>query len=82
MFFVYIIKSFEGGRYYVGSCDNVEKRVEQHNKGRVRSTKAFVPWELLYTEKFKSRSESRNRERQLKSWKSREALERLMRKRF
>jgi putative endonuclease len=82
MFYVYILYSIFSGKYYIGSCDNIETRLSDHNSKRVRSTKFFVPWKIVYKEVFKSRGEAVIRERQLKSWKSRKAIEGLMKKHF
>ena len=78
MFFVYILRSKVNHSYYVGSCKDIEARVEKHNKGLVNSTKRFLPWELMYAEEFDSLSLARKRESQLKSWKKRISLEKLI----
>ena len=82
MFYVYILKSLIFGRYYIGSCDNIEKRLFLHNGGKVKSTKAFTPWKLMKQEEFMTRKEAIIRERRLKSWKSRTAIERLIAEHF
>jgi len=46
---------------------NIDQRLQSHNKGQVQSTKAFQPWELLYTEQYKTRTLAREREKYLKS---------------
>ena len=78
MFFVYILHSLQNGRYYVGSCENVKERVRQHNARLVKSTKSYVPWELIYREKYLTLSEARRREFQIKGWKKRSSIERLI----
>ena len=75
---IYILQSEKTGKYYVGSTNNVTERFEQHNKGRVHSTKSGKPWRMIYSEKFDTLSEARKRELQIKNWKSRSAIERLM----
>jgi len=80
MFYLYIIKSLKTGEYYIGSSSNVEERLKQHNDGKVKSTKLLLPWQIIYTESFTNRSVAVKRERQLKNWKSREAIERLIEK--
>ncbi len=45
----------------------VERRIGQHNKGENRSTKAYKPFKLIYTEAFNTRIEAREREKYLKS---------------
>ncbi len=46
MFFVYILRSTATGRYYYGHTKDLSKRIKQHNSGKVRSTKAYRPWEV------------------------------------
>jgi putative endonuclease len=74
MFFVYVIRSKIDGRLYKGITRDLEVRVAEHNKGRCKSTKGFVPWELVYFEKVNSRQEARQRELYLKSGSGREFL--------
>lgn len=62
MFFTYILKSEKDGKYYYGSCENIELRLRQHNKGQVKSTKSRVPFTVHYFEEFSTRSEARKRE--------------------
>ena len=39
----------------------------KHNTGQVRSTKAYIPWTLIYVEVFSTQSEVMRREQELKS---------------
>ncbi|MCH7736997.1 MAG: GIY-YIG nuclease family protein [Chloroflexi bacterium] len=75
MHYIYILRSERTGRYYIGSTGDVQNRVEEHNAGRTKSTKAFRPWRLIHQEEYDSQSEARKREMQLKSWKSHSYLE-------
>jgi putative endonuclease len=83
MFQVYIIKSTKlDNKYYIGSAEDAKRRLNfQHNKGKVKSTKAYLPWEIIYTENFETRSEAVRRERQIKSYKGGEAFKRLIQSR-
>ncbi|MDP3764868.1 MAG: GIY-YIG nuclease family protein [bacterium] len=78
MFYIYILKSKINGAYYVGSTKNICIRLKMHNNSLVKSTKRYMPWEVIYSEKFPSLSDARNRELQIKSWKKRLAIERLI----
>ena len=42
MFFVYILRSKKAERYYTGHTANIDKRLREHNSGKVRSTKATL----------------------------------------
>lgn len=77
MFYTYILKSLNNGSYYVGSCEDVNARFRLHNTGQVKSTRRYVPWELVYREEYKTLSEARKRELQIKSWKKRSVIEKL-----
>ena len=69
MFYTYIIKSAEG-RYYIGSTDDIKKRVEQHNLKQYRCwTNRYTNWQLVYSETFKTRREALIREREIKKMK-------------
>lgn len=78
MFFVYAIKSESDGRIYVGLCGDVEIRLKEHNAGKTKSTKGFIPWKLIYTEEALSRVEARKREIYLKSGVGKEFLKSLV----
>jgi putative endonuclease len=79
MFYVYILQSAKNASYYIGSCENIEKRLFQHNNGLATSTKRYLPWNLVYKEAYDTLSKARRRERQIKSWKKRKAIENLIR---
>jgi putative endonuclease len=65
--FVYVLYSPEYQRYYIGSTEDLDKRLLHHNSGKVRSTKAFRPWKRVYQEQLENRSEAMKREKYLKS---------------
>lgn len=66
MFYVYIIRSTKYPRHYVGTTTDVTERLQKHNNGQVRSTKAFKPWMLLKTELYTTKKEALQREHQIK----------------
>jgi putative endonuclease len=66
MWSVYIIKSLVDKRYYVGSTNDVERRLSEHNKKLVRSTKAFAPLDLVFIRNFEDEKSARSYERKLK----------------
>lgn len=78
MFYTYILKSKQNGSYYIGSCQDLEIRLKNHNGGQVKSTKRYMPWELVYYEQYNLLADARKREKQIKSWKKREAIEELI----
>ncbi|MFQ6129625.1 MAG: GIY-YIG nuclease family protein [Candidatus Hadarchaeaceae archaeon] len=67
-YYVYLLRSMKDGRFYTGHTANLRNRLAQHNGGRVRSTKARRPLELVYWESFKTRAEVMRREKKLKAF--------------
>ena len=67
MFRAYVLRSLRTGRLYKGSCEDLDVRLHKHNAGRVRSTKPYRPWQLVYSESFATRSEAFRREQHWKS---------------
>ena len=53
-----------------------ERRLTEHNSGKNRSTKAYKPWKIVYTESFMTLTEARKREVFLKTGHGRAYLDR------
>lgn len=66
MWFVYIIKSISNKWYYVGSTNDIVRRIFEHNQGKVTSTKSKKPFMLVYKKEFVQETDARNYERLLK----------------
>ncbi|MFA6256468.1 MAG: GIY-YIG nuclease family protein [Candidatus Absconditabacterales bacterium] len=75
--FVYIL-SMNNGKYYTGSTTDLERRITQHQNGLVKSTKLFIPIGLLYSRKYDTIKEARQKEYLLKKQKDRKQIERFM----
>jgi len=59
---------------YVGSAASIEDRLRRHNSGSSKSTRHGVPWMLIHSESFCSRSEAVRREMYYKTGRGREEL--------
>jgi putative endonuclease len=67
MFYVYAIKSLKRNYIYVGMTDELERRIDQHQKGYEKTTRAYRPFSLIYTEPHENRDSARKREKYLKT---------------
>jgi putative endonuclease len=67
MFFVYALNSLYHNSIYVGITEGLHDRIKRHNKGYVKSTKRFAPFELFYYETCEDGKQAREREKFLKS---------------
>jgi putative endonuclease len=75
----YILYSTTLDRYYIGhSCDSLENRLRQHLYEHAGFTGKAKDWKLVYHEVFPLKSAAYARERQVKRWKNRLLVERLI----
>ena len=65
-------------RYYVGSTRNISVRIEKHLQSKRGFTSAAKDWKLCYSERFDSKEAGLRCEREIKRWKSRKMLEKLI----
>lgn len=74
-YFVYALKSLKTKRIYVGMTSNIKRRLSEHNKGEVFSTRSFRPWIVIFSENCgDSRVFTRKREKYWKSGVGKEIL--------
>ena len=67
MHYVYALKSLKDGKYYFGQTDNVIRRPEEHNQGKVKSTRYRRPLILIGYKEYETRNEARWVEYNIKS---------------
>ncbi len=75
---VYIIQSTKNGYYYIGSTDNIERRLAQHNKGLVRATRNLRPLEIKCFIRCSNPTEAKQSEYRLKNYKRKDILEKVI----
>jgi len=66
MFYMYILKSLKDDKLYIGSTNNLRRRLEEHNSGLNKSTKTRSPFNLIYYEAYTNEEDARHREHNLK----------------
>jgi len=67
MWYVYIIKSIETDFLYIGSTNDLKRRLVEHNEGLSIATKPYKPYELLSYIAVQSESQARNLEQYFKT---------------
>lgn len=75
--FMFLI-SLKDRRLYIGRTNNLKRRVSEHWRGEVISTKNRRPLKLIFAEAFYLVEESKRRERWLKSGAGRGELKRMI----
>ncbi len=67
MWYVYILRSKADGKFYVGSTDDLRRRLQEHARGQSQSTKCRRPLELEAYIAVKEESTARDLEKYLKT---------------
>ncbi len=66
MNYVYVLKSTIDNELYIGSTNDLKRRLREHNTGKSFSTSWRGPFELIYYEAYKNLKDAREREKALK----------------
>ena len=78
LYTVYVLRSLRSGDLYKGTTKNLQKRLGDHQKGKVASTKYYRSFELVFTKIFKERRNAYRYEHFLKSGKGRKYLKNIL----
>jgi len=65
-YFVYVLWSETGRRFYIGITEDVHYRLEQHNSGQSRWTARYAPWLVVFEKRCPDYTSARKLENELK----------------
>jgi len=66
-YYVYVLQSKVDQNFYVGYTNNLERRLTEHERGAVRSTRSRRPLALVYWEGCLNQQDATRREKYLKT---------------
>ena len=66
-YYTYVLKSLKDNEFYIGWTDDLKRRLELHNSGKVDATKIRKPFRLVYFEACLSKDRAIRREKTLKT---------------
>ncbi len=72
--FVYILRSLRTNKFYIGSTNDLNRRLIQHQSGESKYTKDTGPYKLEFSQEYENLLEARKVERWLKAQKSAKLL--------
>ncbi|AZA82618.1 excinuclease ABC subunit C [Chryseobacterium lactis] len=79
MCYCYILYSKSLNKYYIGhSCEDLQERLRKHMSDHKGFTAKVKDWIIIYTEEFSSKKDAYKREREVKSWKSKAKILKLI----
>ena len=73
-YYVYVLYNKLKNFIYVGYSEDVKKRVKYHNSGFVKSTKAYMPLEIIHYAAYSNMKDAKRREEYLKTNRGRTTL--------
>ncbi|EKD56396.1 MAG: hypothetical protein ACD_58C00204G0001 [uncultured bacterium] len=76
--YLYILQSNDG-KYYVGSTNDVNRRLKQHQSGHTHSTKRMKDLKLVFSQEFLTLKNARQIEKKIKSWKRKDFIDKIIR---
>ena len=80
MYTVYVLYSISADKFYVGHTgEDIQERIRKHLSNHDGFTSHFKDWKLMYSESFETKSEAYQREREIKNWKSKIRIAKLIR---
>ena len=78
MFYAYVLKSIDHDFFYKGHCQDLDKRLLQHNSGMTISIRPYIPFKIIYSEEFETEQEAIAREKYFKSSAGRRFLKKVI----
>ncbi|MEI7604334.1 MAG: GIY-YIG nuclease family protein [bacterium] len=78
MYYVYILKSVNFNRYYIGYTSGLSRRLFEHNNGNTPSLRKYLPYEIIHTEEYENKGDAMKREKEIKSYKGGNSFKRLI----
>jgi len=79
MCYCYILYSKSLDKYYIGhSCEDLQERLRKHLSNHTGFTAKAKDWIIVYSENYDSKSDAYKRELEIKAWKSKSKILKLI----
>ena len=77
--YLYVLLSLKDHKFYIGSTNDLKRRIVEHQKGKNTSTAKRLPVELIYFEGHCSKEDALRREKYFKTTKGKTTLRQMLR---
>lgn len=81
-YYVYILYNKIKNFIYIGYSENILKRFKEHNSGLSKSTKLYIPLDIIHYEAYRNMKDAKRREKYLKTNKRRITLMTMLKEYF
>jgi len=75
--YIYMIQD-DKGKIYIGSTNDVSRRLSQHQNGHTQTTSRMKDKKLVFVQKFETLEDARKIERKLKKLKRKDYIEKII----
>ncbi len=75
--YVYILSN-SSGKFYIGSTDNLDRRLKQHQSGHTHTTYRMDNIKLVFSQEYQTLEEARKNEVKLKKLKRKDYIEKIV----
>ena len=75
--FVYILKD-DDGKFYIGSTDNLKRRLHQHDIGQTQTTRNMNKPKVVFSQEYDNLEQARKIERRLKKLKRKDYIQKII----
>lgn len=80
--YVYLLQSENNNSLYIGYTTDLQRRLQEHNRGRVFPTKPYLPWHVIHYESYRNEHDAKRREKYLKTNQGSRLLKRMLKEYF
>jgi len=77
--YLYILLSTKDNKFYIGSTNDLKRRLQEHQQGKNISTAKRLPVELIFYEAYPTKTDAERRERYFKTDKGKTTLRQMLR---
>lgn len=81
-YYVYILYNHLENFIYIGYSEDLKQRVASHNNGENKSTKPYIPLDIIHYEAYRNIKDAKRRELYLKSNKGRTTIMTMLKEYF
>ena len=81
-YYVYILQNPQKNFIYIGYSEDLKTRIASHNNGENKSTKAYLPLNLIHYEAYKNKTDAKRREKYLKGSRGKTTLMTMLKEYF
>ena len=78
-YYLYVLLSKKDNKFYIGTTNDLKRRIAEHRQGKNISTSKRLPLKLIFYEAYPTKSDAERRESYFKTAKGKTTLKQMLR---